>query len=115
MNSSSGSTSCQKSSTGFHLGKEAVTADIEAPAVTFHGARDAAYDVVGLEDRANLALAGQLEGSSQAGRAGANDDDVVSIPGARTAAQGPRKGHSRSRHGKRLGGAQIFAPARFGA
>jgi hypothetical protein len=64
----------------FHLGKKAVTADIEAPTVTFHGAGNATYDVVGLQDSASLAMARQLVGRSQAGRAGANDDDVVSIP-----------------------------------
>jgi hypothetical protein len=64
-----------------HLGKKAVTTDIEAPTVTFNGARNAANNVVGLQDRASPALARQLEGGSKAGRAGADDDNVVSIPG----------------------------------
>jgi hypothetical protein len=59
-----------------------VTADIKTPTVTFHSAGNPTYDVIGLQDCASLALARQLEGRSQAGRACADDDDVVSVPWA---------------------------------
>ena len=62
-----------------HLGEEAVAADVEAPAVAFDGAADAADDGVGLEDRRRDAVAGdQLVRGRQAGRSGADDHDVRS-------------------------------------
>ena len=65
------------------LGEEAVAADVEAPAVALDGAADAADDGVGLEDRRRDAVAGgELVGRGQAGRPGADDDDVRGRAGA---------------------------------
>ena len=58
-----------------HLGEEAVSAQVEAPAVPHHGAADAAHDVVGLEHHGVLTPLGQEIGRRQAPGARAGDDD----------------------------------------
>ncbi len=66
-----------------HLGEEAVAADVEAPAVALRGAADAADHVVGLEDGRGDAVLVELEGGGEAGRAGADDHDLVAVAGCR--------------------------------
>ena len=58
-----------------HLGEEAVPADVEAPAVAFDGAADAADDVVGLEDDdVGDVVADELERSGEPGGTRTDDD-----------------------------------------
>ena len=62
---------------GRDLGEEAVAADVEAIALVLRGARDAADDVVGFEHGDAHSRLGEQIGRRQAGRAGADDHDVI--------------------------------------
>jgi hypothetical protein len=55
-----------------------VAADVEPPALALDGAADPADDVVGLQDGDGETSPGELVGGGEAGRAGADDDDVRS-------------------------------------
>ena len=57
-----------------HLGEEAVTAQVEAPAVLEHGAADPADDVVRLEHEGVRSLFGEQVGGGEATGARARDD-----------------------------------------
>ena len=65
------------------LGEEAVTPDVEPPAIALGRAGYAANLVVGLQDGADLAQAAQLVGGGETGRSRSDDDDVVRLPARR--------------------------------
>ena len=78
---------------GVDLGEEAVATDVEPPAVALGGPADAADDVVGLEHRAGMAGLAQLVGGGQAGRPGADCDDVGAAVVAADGLTGSSVGH----------------------
>ena len=61
------------------LGEEAVPADIESPVTDTSRARDAAHDIVGLEDDRFVIALAELVGRREAGRAGTDDHGVCSL------------------------------------
>ena len=62
-----------------HLGEEAMTADVEAPAVALDGAADPADDRVGFEDRARVTRFRELVRGGEAGRTRSDDDHAVDV------------------------------------
>ena len=65
------------------LGEEAVATDVEAPAVPLDRAADAADNRVGLEHGARLAALAEHVGGGEAGRTGADDNDLCRLGSAR--------------------------------
>ncbi len=63
------------------LGEEAVTTDVKAPAVAFHGSTDAADLTVGLDDSGRDVALHQFPRGGEAGRSATDDDDVGCVDG----------------------------------
>ena len=61
------------------LGEEAVPADVESPVADSRRTRNAAHDVVGLEDDRLVVTLAELVGRREAGRAGADHHGVCSL------------------------------------